>query len=114
MTGWETIVAAVGSLLLGLILGFVAGRTRVLTLERRLRQLGVRMRATVIPVLERRAETLSIPRKDRGHDEGDPIDAAIALAGAIDKQESLATLPFSDTLQIQASELRKKQSTGGE
>ena len=112
MTGWETIVAAVGSLLLGLLLGFVAGRSRVAALERRFRQLEVRVRATVIPVLERRAETLAIPRKDRGHDEDGPIDAAIALAGAVDKQESLATLPFSDTLQIQASELRKKQSAG--
>ena len=109
MDATPTILAAASGLLLGLGLGFVLGRSRVTALGRRLRQLEIRARATLVPVLERRADTLGVPKHQRGIEEEDQLEAAMTLASAIEKKESAATLPFSDTLQINASEIQKKR-----
>jgi hypothetical protein len=104
-----TILAAVSGLILGLGLGFVLGRARVAAMARQIRQLEVRARATLVPVLERRADNLGVPKHERGFDEEDPLEAAMTLASAIDKKETAATLPFSDTLQINSSEIQAKK-----
>ena len=42
---------------------------------------------------------------DRAPDEPDPIEAAIAMATAIERVEERRDLPFSDTLEVSKNEL---------
>jgi hypothetical protein len=54
----------------------------------------------VIPVLERRATSLDIPKDARGaRDADDSVRAAVTTARAIAANEEKLVLPFSDTVE---------------
>jgi hypothetical protein len=64
------------------------------------------IRAHVIPVLERRATSLDIPKDARGaRDAEDAVQAAVTTARAIATSEEKLVLPFSDTVELSRSEL---------
>jgi hypothetical protein len=94
---------------LGVILGWgLRGRAiSELAMEReRERQ---RIRASVLPVLERRASALSIGKERRSQD---PVEGAVEVASAIQAAEEKLVLPFTDTLEISRTELaRASEST---
>lgn len=63
-----------------------------------------RVRVSVLPVLERRASALSIPRERRSDD---AIEGAVEVATAIQAAEEKLVLPFTDTLEISRTELAR-------
>ena len=69
------------------------------------------IRVHVIPVLERRATSLDIPKESRGaRDAEDAIHAAITTARAISANEEKLVLPFSDTVELARADLLKKKA----
>ena len=65
------------------------------------------VRTHVIPVLERRATSLDIPKEARGaRDADDAIRAAVITARAIAQNEEKLVLPFSDTVELSRDSLR--------
>jgi len=68
------------------------------------------VRLHVIPVLERRASSLDVPRDERGaRDAEDAVHAAVTTARAIAASEEKLVLPFSDTLELSRAELGLKK-----
>lgn len=93
------------AVLVGVVLGLAAGFLmwgRALEVTRgTLVRSGAQVRAHVLPVLERRATSLDIPRADRGaRDAEDPIESAVKTARAIGASEEKLILPFSDTVEL--------------
>lgn len=76
--------------------------------------LEAKLRRIVVPVLERRADTLGIPPSARGKNSDGPVALTITLASAIRDDEESGTLPFGDTLQVSRSELDEKTEADGE
>lgn len=105
MAGWETVLAAVGGLVLGMGLVAFLSRQRERRWMRQRVELETRLRRVVVPVLERRADVLGIPPANRGNDVDGAIDLTLALAGAIKQQEESAELPFGDTVEVARREL---------
>lgn len=65
------------------------------------------VRTHVIPVLERRATSLDVPKDARGaRDADDSIRAAVTTARAIAQNEEKLVLPFSDTVELSRESLR--------
>ncbi len=110
MQGWETVLAAVGGLVLGLGLGVLLGRRggQGDGQSQRLREVASRLRTVVVPVLERQATTLGVPIAERGPVDGDGIEVTLALGTAIQRREEREDLPFSDTLEISRGELGRQ------
>ncbi len=109
MDAWETILAAVGGLLLGLGLGLSIGRR---TARRAIDSpaADARIRAVVLPVLERRAIEVGVS-VDAGLDRAsDPVGAAVTLATAISRAAGRGELAYSDTLQIEATRISRPAS----
>ncbi|HJL19819.1 MAG TPA: hypothetical protein RMH99_29415 [Sandaracinaceae bacterium LLY-WYZ-13_1] len=75
---------------------------------RRRLELEAKVRRAVVPVLERRADTLGIPPARRGSNDDGPFVLAVALAEAIRHQEDSAELPFGDTLEVGRDELNAR------
>lgn len=107
MQGWETVLAALGGLVLGLGLGVLIGRrgSHDDAEAQRMREGVARLRTTVVPVLERQASLLGVPTSERGPTDGDGLEVALALGKAIQGREEREELPFSDTLEIARVEL---------
>ncbi len=100
MSGWETLLAALGGLVLGMGLASLISRRRGRRWMRQRVELETRMRREIVPVLERRADVLGIPPSDRGDDGEGPIALAITLAQAIRLAEESTELPFGDTVEV--------------
>lgn len=105
---WETVLAATGGLILGLGLGLVIARARERALSHRLRRLQARLRSTVVPVLEARAQALGIPPAERQSYQDDPIELAVGLSASIQRVEGDPNLAFSDTVEVARAEMRRK------
>lgn len=118
MAGWETLLAALGGLVLGMGVASLLSMQRDRRWMRQKVELETRLRREIVPVLERRADVLGIPPADRGQDGEGPIGLAITLAQAIRLAEESTELPFGDTVEVArkelASELKKKKAAGRE
>lgn len=109
MNAWETILAAVGGLLLGLGLGLTIGRRggRAARLEREAKE--ARLRTVVLPVLERRASELGAVGGVAVDRSADAVTAAVTLATAI-QRSSTGELAYSDTVSMDATRITKQPS----
>lgn len=105
---WETVLAAGGCLVLGIGLGLLVGRLSERSARQRLRQVQARLRSTVVPVLESRAQAIGIPPAERQSYQEDPIELAVGLSASIQRVEGDPNLAFSDTLEVARAELRRK------
>ncbi|MEM9194385.1 MAG: hypothetical protein AAGF12_34730 [Myxococcota bacterium] len=110
MTGWETILAACGGLVLGFGLGMVLTRGRELDGAKRLRRIESRVRGSVIPVLEARAMELGLTKEQRDSHETDPLELAVSLSTSIQQFEDNNNVAFSDTLEVSRAELKEPRS----
>lgn len=111
MAGWETVLAAVGGLVLGTGLIAFLSRQRERRWMRRRVELETRLRRVVVPVLERRADALGIPTAQRGRDEDGAVELTLTLAEAIKQLEESAELPFGDTVEVARRELEGANRT---
>lgn len=105
MPAWETLVAALGGLVLGAGIASWLGWQRERRLIRARVELEARLRRDVLPVLERRADVLGIPTSDRGHNDDGTASLVQTLARAIKLEEESHQLPFGDTLEASRAAL---------
>ena len=107
MDGWETVLAAVGGLLLGAGAGVWIGRRHERRTARELYRVYSRLRASVIPVLEARAEVLGLSRTTResSSPDQDPLTVSLHLGESIQRVEQQRNLAFSDTVEISRADL---------
>lgn len=105
---WETVLAAAGGLVLGFGLGLIIARVRERSLRQRMRHTQSRLRSTVVPVLEARAQALGIPPAERQSFTEDPIELAVGLSASIQRVEGDPNLAFSDTVEVARAEMRRK------
>lgn len=108
MAGWETLLAAVGGLLLGGGAVALLSRRHGRRWMRQRVELETRTRREIVPVLERRADVLGIPPSARGHDGEGPIGLAITLAQAIRTAEESTELPFGDTVEVARGDVARE------
>ncbi len=107
--GLETLIAALGGALVGagvaslLIRQGARGRW-----SRERVEIETRLRRTVVPVLERRADVLGIPPARRGVDDDGAIELTLTLAQAIDTVETSGDLPFGDTLEVAREDVQRE------
>jgi hypothetical protein len=99
MTGWETVLAAVGGLLAGLGVGIALGRRGERELQRRLHEHAAQLRRSVIPFLEERAATLGLPESERHRHVDDPLELVVRLSVSVRATSERASLPFTDTIE---------------
>ncbi len=91
----------------GIAIGFFVWARPLERARGRLAHAASEVRTHVIPVLERRATSLDIPKEARGaRDADDAIAAAIKTARAISANEEKLVLPFSDTVELSRDSLR--------
>lgn len=112
---WVTVLAAGGGVMLGIGLGLAFARKRLAMVALRARRDQARLRASVVPVLEARAQQLGIPQDERQSHADDPVDVAVGLSVAIMRIDGDPNLAFSDTVELARAELdpRKKKGAGG-
>ena len=108
----ETLLAALGGLVLGAGISAYISMQRDRKTARERLDLETKLRRVVVPVLERRADTLGIPPAERGRDADGPVALTMTLASAIRQEEESGELPFGDTVEVSRSEL--KAETDGE
>ena len=100
--------------MLGIGVGVMLARRSEGSLRRRLAHVDSQLRTSVLPVLERHAETLGIPPdKKRAQSTEDGADASIRLATTIRDHEDSQELPYSDTLEVDRAELARISREGG-
>lgn len=112
--GWETVVAAVGGLILGVGLGLALARTRERALMQRLRRDEARLRGTVVPLLEARAQSLGIPAAERQSYQDNPMELVVGLSASILRVEGDPNMPFSDTVEVARREIIRKRKQAGD
>jgi len=105
MAAWETLLAAVGGLVLGFGLGLFFGRRGERSMSKKMRRMKARMRASVLPILEGRAQQLGLPRARRGYDTEDPLEVAVDLSTSIIQYQEEQNLAFSDTVRLDKLDL---------
>lgn len=105
MAGWETLFAALGGLVLGAGLATFMGRQRERRWMRERVATESRLRRDVLPVLERRADTMGIPPSQRGQGVEDVVELVGELGRVIKREEESGDLPFGDTLEASRREL---------
>ena len=105
VTPFGFILAAVAGVILGIGLMLFRSTYQVGTNHQARVEEQALLRSFVIPVLERRAEALAIPKSERGGSNDSPLQVTVKLAKAIEQLESQGTLPFSDTLEASRQEL---------
>ncbi|MFO0695858.1 MAG: hypothetical protein U0230_20010 [Polyangiales bacterium] len=111
MTGWETVLAAVGGTLVGLGLGITIGRRGEERIRLERAQVDAQLGNSVIPVLVHRAEQLSLPVRPIARDD-DPVEVAVELATSIQRFDETKNLPFSDTVDVSRSSLSPDKTRG--
>ncbi len=100
------LATAVG-VFLGIAVGFFVWARPLERARGALARAGAEVRAHVLPVLERRASSLDVPKDERGaRDAEDPIRAAVTTARAIAASEEKLVLPFTDTVEVSRESLR--------
>jgi len=105
MAAWETLLAAVGGLVLGFGLGLFFGRRGERSMSKKMRRMKARMRASVLPILEGRAQQLGLPRERRGYDTEDPLEVAVDLSTSIIQYQEEQNLGLSDTVRLDKLDL---------
>ncbi len=107
-------LAAVGGLVLGVGIAAYLSMRRERRWMRARVDLETKLRRVVVPVLERRADTLGIPPAARGKNSDGPVMLTLTLAGAIRNEEESGELPFGDTVEVSRSDLAEepKAETG--
>ena len=114
MPALETILAAVGGLVLGGGIAAYVYRQRERRWLRERLEIETRLRRVVVPVLERRAETLGIPTSARGANADGPVVLTMTLASAIRAEEESGELPFGDTVEVSRSDLDEETPAASE
>ncbi len=109
MGGWETVLAALGGFLVGFALKSLLGASAQRARDERLRHAEAKARVAVVPVLERRADALGIPR--RALESQDSLGQALELASAIQHFEETHNLGFSDTVEMSRGDLDLRAKT---
>lgn len=71
-----------------------------------LTKLAAQMRMSVIPILEKQADAVGLPRARRSWDTTDDFEVTVGLAVAIGDHESKNDLPYSDTIEADAVEFQ--------
>jgi hypothetical protein len=95
----------------GIAIGFFVWARPLERARGRLVEVMAEVRAHVLPVLERRATSLEIPKDRRGaRDADDAVRAAVTTARAIAASEEKLVLPFSDTVELSRDSLRVPKS----
>jgi hypothetical protein len=107
VSGWETILAAIGGLVGGFGIGVVVARRREQRMIERTRALEARVKQTVLPILDDRAEALGLSRSKRP-ERADPILGAVELAQTIQRVEERNHVQYSDTLELSRTELERR------
>lgn len=103
MTGWETIVAAIGGLLLGFGLGAGLSKRREDRVHAELRRAESQLRAAVIPVLAERADALGVTPEGGLDAVDDAVRVSVSLASAVrSAQGDHHLLPYTDTVEFDA------------
>jgi len=109
----ETVVGLAGAFALGaavgLALGLLLAHRRETVAMKRVASLEARVRASVIPILERRAETLGVPASTRAGASGDAFEVALSLAHSVQRTEESLNIGLSDTLQVARSEVQQRR-----
>jgi CHASE1-domain containing sensor protein len=103
--GWETVLAAVGGVLLGGGLGLAVALRRERRSHRRQLQMESRLRVNILPHLVRHAESLGIAARAILESKS-PMDRASELVDAIDRHRELSGIAFSDTLDVTQERLK--------
>jgi len=70
-----------------------------------------RIRSTVVPVLEGRADALGLVPDQRALETTDPLELALSLGEGILHAEERQALPFSDTVELTAGALTASAPT---
>jgi hypothetical protein len=100
---FETVLAAVGGLLLGIGIGLAISYRRERNGARELFRMFSKLRSDVIPTLERQARLLGIART-ADDSSRDALETAIEISAAIDRRASVdGGLAYSDTLEVSRS-----------
>ncbi len=100
MAGWESVIAALGGLLVGIGIGMLLGRKRELTLRRRLTTHATELRSTVIPILEEHADKLGLPDSERCQESSNPLELTVRLSRSLGRHAEAQELPFDDTMEL--------------
>jgi len=61
-----------------------------------------RVRTTLMPILEERADALGLSARDRDPVGADPVEVALMLGEDVRRAEERQALPFSDTVELTA------------
>jgi hypothetical protein len=99
------LTAVAGGFVLGGGVGWLFGRIRGPEGSREMTQLAAQMRRSVIPILERQADALGLPRAKRSWDTTDDFQVTVGLAAAIQDHEAKHDLPYSDTMEVHVENL---------
>ncbi|RLB56334.1 MAG: hypothetical protein DRJ42_03580 [Deltaproteobacteria bacterium] len=105
MAAWETLLAAGGGLVLGFGVGLFVGGRRARVVAKRVRRLKARLRGSVIPILEGRAQALGLPRSKRAYATEDPLEAAVDLSTSIIQHQEQHNMALSDTVDLLRADL---------
>lgn len=97
--------AVLGAFLLGIGVGWIFSRKASEPAGHREHQLAAQLRHSVIPILERQADAVGLPRDKRSWDTTDDFQVSVSLAQAIRAHETGKEIGFSDTVEAQVIEV---------
>lgn len=98
--GISTIVMAVlGGFILGAGVGWLIAKATSGSDSHELTRMAAQYRQSVIPILERQADAIGLPKAHRSWDTTDDFKLTLGLAEAIRDHETTKHLPYSDTLE---------------
>lgn len=84
--------------MIGLGVGLAFSLRRERALRRQLRDHATQLRLAVIPLLEERANSLSLPDSERHRDVDDPLELTVRLAASLRAVGERSSLPYTDTV----------------